>query len=430
MDRKLSVVVPVYNSERYLSNCIESILNQTYANIELILVNDGSTDASKEICDIYAEKDKRVIVIHKENEGVMKARFCGAEMADGDCITFVDADDWIISDTYERMLRRMEDCDIVMAGIYRYFSSDKVIADIPMLAADIYDKKALEHLVIPYMLWSIKRNTWELDPSLCTKIFKMDLLRVSLKNACKLDIHFGDDTAVIFPLMLRVNTAVIMHDCFYYHRQRPQGTVPAYFSDKCFMGKLFSLYEFLKSEFLKYAYWELLSPQLEHFCMNAVQLKQQSFFDYKETEKDIFPFWDIQKGADVVLYGAGETGKRYFRQNEQFDFCNIILWADQNYEKLCTDDQQIVSPQKIVMATYDYIIIAVRSAGIVQEIVDKLIQMGISYRKIVWNGVLVRSILMDRRKLDDQAEKLHSGKVLANDRTQADHMFLRGAEVL
>lgn len=395
MSRKLSVVVPIYNSGKYLCQCVDSILNQTYLNTEIILVDDGSTDLSGRICDLYDEKDERIRVIHKKNEGPIKARLSGAKQASGEYITFVDSDDWIEPDTYEQMVKHMEDYDIVMAGVYRYFATDRIQTDYPMLAEGIYDRKAIERVVIPYMLWSGKRNTWELDPSLCTKVMKRSLLMCFLENAGNLDFHFGDDTAVIFPFMINVSSMVVMHDCFYYHRQRPQGMVPSYFRDSCFFEKLFSLYDFLKNEFLQSAYWELLSPQLDHFYVNAVQLKQHYFYDYRETEEDIFPFWDTRKGTNVVLYGAGETGRRFYRQNEQYHFCKIVLWADQNYEKLGNDSQQIVPPQRIAVETFDFIIIAVRSAGIMQEIVEMLTGLGIPKEKIIWNNVLVRKTMMD-----------------------------------
>lgn len=98
---KISVVVPVYNMEKYLNRCINSILNQTYENIEIILVNDGSVDKSSQICDEYSIKFSNVKVIHKENGGISTARNAGIKVATGDFIGFVDSDDWISSDMYE-----------------------------------------------------------------------------------------------------------------------------------------------------------------------------------------------------------------------------------------------------------------------------------------------------------------------------------------
>ena len=93
--RKISIIVPVYQAEKYISKCIESIINQTYKNLEIILIDDGSMDSSGEICDRYGERDQRIVVVHNPNKGVSAARNCGLDIATGDYITFVDSDDWI-----------------------------------------------------------------------------------------------------------------------------------------------------------------------------------------------------------------------------------------------------------------------------------------------------------------------------------------------
>ena len=95
MNKLISVIVPVYNAEKYLKECVESLINQTYINLEIILINDGSTDNSIQICNEYADYDSRIIVVDKLNEGVSKTRNLGIEIAKGDFITFVDSDDYI-----------------------------------------------------------------------------------------------------------------------------------------------------------------------------------------------------------------------------------------------------------------------------------------------------------------------------------------------
>lgn len=101
---KLSVIVPVYNAEKYLDRCIQSIINQTYSNIELLLVDDGSKDSSAKICDDYALTDKRIRVFHKENGGVSSARNMGLDMATGYYVAFVDADDYLFPKAYESLI--------------------------------------------------------------------------------------------------------------------------------------------------------------------------------------------------------------------------------------------------------------------------------------------------------------------------------------
>lgn len=124
---KISVIVPVYNVQAYLGACIESILKQTYSNLEIILVDDGSSDRSGEICDLYAKNDSRIIVVHKKNGGVSAARNTGIELSSGDYITFVDSDDTIDPDMYELLLdfALQYDADIAHCG-YKHIVGEEV----------------------------------------------------------------------------------------------------------------------------------------------------------------------------------------------------------------------------------------------------------------------------------------------------------------
>ena len=120
MGEKISVIVPVYNVEAYLEKCVESILKQTYTNLEILLVNDGSTDNSGELCDQLAQRDQRIRVIHKENGGLSDARNRGIEEASSDLIGFIDSDDYIDEDMYETLYRQMfeSNADLSMCGHY------------------------------------------------------------------------------------------------------------------------------------------------------------------------------------------------------------------------------------------------------------------------------------------------------------------------
>lgn len=122
MSAKISVIVPVYKVEPYLSRCLDSIINQTYRNLEIILVDDGSPDHCGEICDEYARQDSRIRVIHKSNGGLSDARNHGIDVATGDYIAFVDSDDYVTTDMYEKMLARLEfdNSDMVVCNYYRF----------------------------------------------------------------------------------------------------------------------------------------------------------------------------------------------------------------------------------------------------------------------------------------------------------------------
>lgn len=116
-DKKLSVIIPVYRTEKYLDRCVSSVLNQTYTNIEVILVDDGSDDNCPQMCDAYAQRDGRVKVIHKANGGLSDARNAGFAQATGDYITFMDSDDYADNDMYSYMLSQMGDSQAVICGM-------------------------------------------------------------------------------------------------------------------------------------------------------------------------------------------------------------------------------------------------------------------------------------------------------------------------
>lgn len=124
---KISVIVPVYNTERFLVECLESILNQTWKNIEVILIDDGSTDSSGQICEQFAMQDERVQVIHQENQGVSHARNIGLKKASGDLVSFIDSDDTLELDMYELLVEIMEKnkADIVHCG-YKHILNDEI----------------------------------------------------------------------------------------------------------------------------------------------------------------------------------------------------------------------------------------------------------------------------------------------------------------
>ena len=125
----ISVIVPVYKVEQYLPQCIESIINQTYRNLEIILIDDGSPDNCGKICEEYAQKDKRIKVFHKKNGGLSDARNYGIARASGEYLAFVDSDDWIEPDMYEVLVNWIEDhqTDIVSCGFFLSFRNGRLL---------------------------------------------------------------------------------------------------------------------------------------------------------------------------------------------------------------------------------------------------------------------------------------------------------------
>lgn len=203
----ISVIVPVYNSEKYLEKCIGSILNQTYENLELILIDDGSKDNSGLICDKYAAFDKRVKVIHKENAGVSSARNQGVDCASGEYIAFVDSDDWLEESTFQILidLLKYKNSDMVVSNVY--FRNEKEVCSIGIPANEhTYSPEEANQLLLKFQFSS---SLW-----LC--LYSRKLIKGNYLNE---SIHFWEDLEYQYRIISKANNIVVNNTPLYHYRE-------------------------------------------------------------------------------------------------------------------------------------------------------------------------------------------------------------------
>ena len=382
----LSVVVPIYNVEKYLQKCVDSIINQTYKDLDIILVDDGSTDSSGKIAEEY-KYDSRIKVIHKCNEGLLKARLEGVKESVGEFITFVDADDWVDKDMYSCMMDKVEEknVDMIWCGMKRFYVDEEGYDIMPLLPEGLYEEKNLRKNVWPQMLWNDKKGTNALNASLCSKIIRKDILYTRLQKSSILDVYYGEDAAVLFPTMLDIRNFYVMHKAFYQHRQREKGNIVSYIQDDECVERLSILYQYLKEQFTEGGYIKLFQRQLDLFYMNLLELRK-NYLEYIENKNEFFfPFYYVQANEKVIVYGAGNVGQAYIRQNEKYHFCNVVQWVDKSYQNF-DKNLNIVEPEKIGTVDYDCIIIAVQTPGLAREIKEELVAVGVQREKIVWES--------------------------------------------
>lgn len=399
----MSIIVPVYNAEQYIEECVKSILKQNYLVKEIILVDDGSTDRSGIICDLLSKKDECVKVLHTENQGIIRARLNGVKASRGKWITFIDADDWISEDAYKDIIPA-NGCDIMITGICRYIDEEHQIMQIPYFEEGIYKKEDILKEILPVMLWTPILGDWALDPSLCTKIFKRNMILEYLERASEVKSTYGEDSAVIFPMMLQAKCVQISGKIYYYHRQRPEDAIQPYIQDEEFILKLYEVYTYLMKQFKQTEYWSIMKRQLDCFYINGIEIKKRCY-EYPDLEfLAYFPVTQVPKGSKVVLYGAGEVGKQYWKQNSEYHFCDIILWVDKEYKNRQADNYEIENPEIVKQVEFDYIIIAVDDYYIAKEIAIYLNGFGIKDEKYVWHSVRV-----DQRRFE-KCNKYGDGK--------------------
>ena len=205
----ISIIVPVYNAEKHLDKCINSILNQTFRDFELILVNDGSTDNSKVICENYSRKDKRVKVISKKNEGVSIARNKGIDVARGKYIMFADSDDWINRDMMENMFKGIQSVDLVVCGT-------NIISNEKVETSNLVNKLALDKKstgqCIKYIIDEVQhRCVWN-------KIYKTQIIK---DNNLKFfdDVKCGEDSIFNFMYFEKINSIKVISEAYYNYNR-------------------------------------------------------------------------------------------------------------------------------------------------------------------------------------------------------------------
>lgn len=250
----ISVIVPVYNVEKYLKQCIDSIINQTYKNLEIILVNDGSKDNSGIICDEYSKKDSRIKVIHQENKGASVARNRGIKESKGEYISFIDSDDFITNDMLDILLSmcienqcgisKCETIDIKDRNMPKVSRSNNVkVYDSNYILNDIYEKKPI------------------FNPAPCNKLYKRNLFD-------KIKFEEGiiyEDEAIMCQLIFYAQKIAITNDILYCYFLSPKSVMRSSFSEKRF--------DILKA-------FEIRMKFLRDKNLNDIYLKTQVRYSY------------------------------------------------------------------------------------------------------------------------------------------------------
>lgn len=211
--------MPIYNGERYLKRCIESILAQTYTDFELILVDDGSQDGSLEICREYERMDSRVVVFHKENAGLVAARKSGVSISSGEYIGFVDCDDFIDKDMYSQLMESAlsTHADITVSELVVDYSDHSVHLS-NSIPVGYYDEIAVKNEIIPQMLTHSGFLNFGIIPGVVVKVFKKDILERALPKVPD-NITIGEDVAITALSFALAKSASVIDSAAYHYVQ-------------------------------------------------------------------------------------------------------------------------------------------------------------------------------------------------------------------
>ena len=379
---EISVIVPIYRIEKYLPTCIESLLNQSFLDFELLLVNDGSPDNCAKICDDYAKTDARIRVVHKKNGGLLSARKAGLTEARGKYISFVDGDDWVDQYYLDIMYKLAEanNSDLVMTGHYREF--DGKIETIKPILTGAFDKKEIVSSIIPNAIYNGAFCQHGISTYVWNKLFKRDLLKEVLFDVPN-DIVMGEDAAITYSYLSISKSLVISKIPLYYYRQRHDSIVKSIEDPKTEYYRLGLLMNFLKLKLSNKLDNETLNKQIKLYLYSQILVRSGGIIQNKSEDLFFNPFLNLKRNSKVVVYSSGSFGQHILTTNIKTQFFEIIKWIDVDFHDLTIGGNTVEPISSINNTEFDYLIIATVNPSTFKTIKMELGLMGIDENKII-----------------------------------------------
>lgn len=381
LDKELvSVVVPIYNVSLYVADCIESIIAQTYRNLEIILVDDGSTDQSGNICDKYAALDDRIIVLHKENGGLVTARKAGAEMASGKYLINVDGDDYIDAEMIEKLLGRMlvTDSDFVQCGYLEEGGGCRKVC-FPDFTKDIEESDKVRFV----KCWMEKQA--EIGSQIVTKLFQTEFFK-SIYSEVPDNMSTGEDYVAFVHCVKYARKASGIAETLYHYRVRENSLSHAQ-NGAVLLRKENILTEYIVKKCVEF-FPALPQETVDTWILNRSANILNNAIVNKDGRviKNVFANPQHLKSKRIVICGAGSVGRDYIMQLSQYTAISIVGWVDKNYERYHYDFRVVEPVSHLKTKEYDMLVIAVKSTALADEIRSELLEEGVDESRIVFGN--------------------------------------------
>ena len=378
MDDLVSIIIPIYNMDKYIEKCINSTLKQTYRNIEVILVDDGSVDKSNVICEKYKKIDNRVRVIHKENKGLVSARKSGLEISNGDYIVPLDADDWLDEKMIEEMMQIIirEKIEMAQCSIIWEYLDGGVLSDDNIIEGE-YNLDKLDNSVYKNLFVNHKEQSKNgMRLNICSCIFERNLLIKSQK--CVPDeLANGEDDALFFIAMLQAKKFYKFSYPYYHALVRCDSMSR---SARMFGVEQVFMIESVVRPFLEcHKFREYIEPGFNRYLLNLFAFYMKMKFKLSFQRAYTVDLLDISKKSKLVIYGVGIVGQSIYKEyKNQY---NIVALIDANKKNLM--EEKIYRVDTVANLVFDYIILASVSESIRHSMYRELMKFGIPDEKII-----------------------------------------------
>lgn len=375
----VSIIIPIYNSEAFLDKCIQSAINQSYKNIEVILVDDGSIDSSGEICDNYSSVDNRVKTIHKTNGGLVSSRKTGLLASTGEYVLYIDGDDWIELDVIKNYVDQVikHNADVIVSShIVNLEGREDILMN--SLPSGVYDKEALKSIIYPKMLYTGKFAQFGIFSYSWGKLYRKEIL---LKNQLNVDenITIGEDALCLYPTLLDTNTLVISEQPGYHYRQRADSQMKTL--RKIEISKMQKVYDDLKNTFSEKGVLDIMLPQLQYYLLSLLIINTEG--PNIDNITKLYPFNEIKPKKRLVMYGGGTFGQHMYKKIINSKSYDVLAWLDEKHEHYSKLNLPVTGFDKIKNLDYDAVLITLIDEDNSNQALLKLIKHGVDKDKII-----------------------------------------------
>jgi len=400
----ISTVIPVYNCEITLDRCIQSIVNQTVSELEIIIVDDGSEDNSVDICKEWEIKDSRIIFVPSNHQGAFQARKRGTQKAVGKYIHYMDADDWIEPQMYEYMISFLEinDAAAITSPLYED-DSNKVRIRTEKIEPGVYINDKYDQVVIPKLIYSGTFFSGGISSNVGNKIFmttKMQAIFSGIEDGGKV----GNDASCVYPYLIVNNSLVIIDKPFYHYCTNAESIT---LTSKKYTKKDVDVSLNTISQFAQKSKFSCqLFEQLEYCRLYAYIWFCPDVFDFR-TNKILSIFGGINVDESVALYGAGRVGLRIFKYIKSKSLDIKVDIIDRNANSISTlFNIPIFNPEEVDIKKYDRIIITALKSNAVKSIKKDLGKLNLEQCKLSW---VDEEILCNPSEKLKEIDKVYTG---------------------
>lgn len=379
----VSIIIPVYNTSEYLRKCLDSVIAQTLKNIEIICIDDGSTDKSLSILQEYAKRDARIKVVHKENAGLVNVRKDGVRIAQGDFIGFVDSDDWIEPDMYEQLHKIAVDSGVEIVSSGYIQEGDYVSISHDSLPAGVYKEVCLSK-IYENMILDLYTCGNGIGSGVWCKLLKGSLAKNVMPHIFS-DISICEDKIITLRMLLECNSVAIVHDAYYHYVMH--NTSMTHTPDGTYLVKMNAVYQALTDMYSHPRFSERMQIQAELYMTQQLLkgINTRMGFSIRNFMW-IDPYWmdNFLDGTKIAVYGRGDLAMTYYHQivsNPRLQFAGCMDFGGSRMGEEYPFD---ISLPCDFSGIYDYVVITIKDKKKADSVRKNLIVGGIPTEKICW----------------------------------------------